>query len=708
MNLAESIKNYISSRRNSPVKAEELFEYFQGDADFSEFASVLDELISAGELVYVKKGRITIPETAGYMRGTFRSNAKGFGFFVPDPEFRKRTGGDLFISSSDTMGAVSGDIVSAVMTAHPYGDSKNGEGRIVRIIEHTLKTVVGTLKVIESLRKRGTPRYYVKPDDRHLGFNITVEGEVSASVGEKVEIEITEYPSVLSAAKGKILQVFGSSDSTEANYSAILSENGIKTEFDHQTLLQAEEVSAMVVSPENRADLREEIIFTIDGADAKDLDDAISVKRKDSGYILGVHIADVSHYVTPNTYLDSEAFERGTSVYFADQVIPMLPSALSNGCCSLNSGTDKYALSAFVELDEKGEIESCELVESIINTKIRGVYSEVNDLIAKGERSEFAVKYEAVKDVLPLITELYGILEKKSRKRGALDLETVEAKVIVENGIPIDIVRRERGIAECIIEQFMLCANEAVANWLFWQNVPCVYRIHESPSPEKIQNFSRFAHNLGLNITPLRSKNIHSTALESILEEARDTDVATTVSYMLLRSLMKARYSSEASPHFGLAIEKYCHFTSPIRRYPDLSVHRIIKALLHGEMDEETVSYYSAFAAASAEKSSENEQKAVNAERDIDDLYKTIYMSERIGEIYDGVISSVTSFGMFVELENTCEGLVPVSSLRGYFDYDERNMTLSCGKTVYEIGMKVKVKITAADIISRKTEMSIV
>lgn len=708
MELTDKITEYVTSASYVPVRAEELYAEFQSGTDLNTFSAALSSLINSGELVYIKKGRVASPETAGYMRGVFRSNAKGFGFFMPDEEYRDRTGGDLFIAPEDTKDAVNDDIVSAVMTGAPRpGAGKGGEGKIVRIIEHRLKTVIGTLKTIETLKKRGTPRYYVKPDDRRLGFTVLIEGECDADAGDKVEAEITEYPTSVLAAKGRLVSVFGESDSAQANYAAILRENGIKLDFDADTMREAREVSTEPITAEGRLDLRGETIMTIDGADAKDLDDAISVKRGENGYVLGVHIADVSNYVRMNTALDSEAMERGTSVYFADQVVPMLPVELSNGCCSLNSGTDKYALSAIIDIDSNGEIRGAELNESIINTAVRGVYSEVNDLLEHGADSNFTDKYKPVAHMLPIMSELYELLNAKSRKRGALELETVEAKIIVENGVPIDIVRRESGISEKMIEQFMLCANEAVANWLFWQNMPCVYRIHETPSPEKIQAFSVFAYNLGLNIAPLKAKNIHSTALEAVLEEARDTDVATTVSYMLLRSLMKARYSSQCSPHFGLAIEKYCHFTSPIRRYPDLSVHRIIKSVLRGETDEKTIAFYSAFAEKSAAISSENELKAVCAERAIDDLYKTIFMSDHIGEIFEGVISSVTSFGLFVELENTCEGLIPISSLDGYFNYDEKNMTLSCGYTVYEIGRRLNVNIVSCDVISRRIEMEI-
>jgi len=710
MDLYEKIREYISDRRYVPVKFEELFDVFSEKASLGEFTQAVAKLGDNGALVYVKKGKIASTEASGYLRGTFRSNAKGFGFFIPDEEFRRRTGGDLYISSENTADAVNDDIVLAVMTQEAKaGDTRGGEGRIVKIIEHRLTAVIGTLRTLPALTKRGTPRSYVKPDDRRLNFTVLIDESTSIKPGSKVEAEITEYPTMTLAAKGRIIKDFGESESSEANYAAILHENGVKINFDAETLKEAERVAAMPLTADGRTNLRDNVIITIDSSDAKDLDDAVSVERTEAGYILGVHIADVSQYVRAGTPLDDEAMERGTSIYFADKVVPMLPEVISNGCCSLNAETDKYTLSAFVELDAEGEIVGSELKETIIRSSVRGVYSEINDILEKKTDSEFYDKYKPVHNgALDDMTDLFNLLEAKSRRRGALEIETAESKIILEDGKPVDIVKRERGLSERYIEQFMLCANEAVANWLFWQDMPCVYRVHERPSPEKMQIFTVFAHNLGLDTTALKTKNIHSTALGQILRQAKTTDIGNTVSYILLRSLMKAKYSSTPAPHFGLAIEKYCHFTSPIRRYPDLATHRIIKAVLHGEAKGTFLNALVGFADKAAVQSTENEMKAVGAERDIDDLYKTLYMLGHVGEIFDGIISSVTAFGLFVELPNTCEGLVPISSLNGYFNYDERQMTLSCGYTVYTLGKKVSVQIESADVISRRVEMRIV
>ncbi len=714
MDLYNRVHEYITAKNYIPQKIDELFLNFNSISSYADFYEVIQKLIGEGKIAYIKKDKISSTEAIGYIRGTYKSNAKKFGFFVPDEEYRKRCGGDLYISpenSADDSGflAVDDDIVLILMKSPvSAGEQRSGEGKIIKIIEHKLKSVIGTLKLLPSYIKGQKTHYYIKSDDRHINFLTLIDNIDNYKIGDKVEANISDYHTVSSDAKGYIVCSFGASDSSEANYNAILHENGIKTTFDANTITEADEVSKEEISVAGRTDLRNKIIFTIDGEDAKDLDDAISVEKNGDNYILGVHIADVSHYVKENSSIDNEALERGTSVYFNDRVIPMLPESLSNGCCSLNADTDKYTLSVFITLNGEGEIIGCELTEAVIKSVVRGVYSELNDLIKNGISSPFIDKYKIIyNNSFSDILSLYDILNKKSIKRGALELETNEAKIIIENGKPVNIIKRERGITERIIEQFMLCANEAVAEWLFWQDMPCVYRIHENPSPEKIQIFSVFAHNLGLNIAPLRVKNIRSSSFAQILEEAKSYGLGSTVSYVMLRSQMKARYSSTSHPHFGLSIDKYCHFTSPIRRYPDLAVHRIVKTVLKGNMEDVNYNKMVSFAENAAKLSSENELKSVSAERDIENLYKTIFMSEQIGKIYDGIISSVTPFGFFVELENTCEGLVPISSLDGYFNYDERSMTLKCGYSIYELGMRVAVVIESADIISRRVEMRI-
>lgn len=674
---------------------------------YDDFCEALGGMEHNGVVVFTKKGKVIPGETSTVISGTFRANMRGFGFVCPEDE----TKDDIYIAGVNTMSAINGDIVLCTLMK-PSREGKGAEGRVTKIVEHTIKTVIGTLMKLDTKLKKTNVKYYVHPDDKKINFDINVESStgITAEEGSKVEIELTQYPSAQLPAFGKITAVFGVGDSLEANYNAILHTNGISTEFPQEVLKEAERVSEKPIVAEGRLDLRDKIILTIDSAEAKDLDDAVSVEKTENGYLLGVHIADVSEYVRENSAIDREAIDRGTSVYFIDRVVPMLPEALSNGCCSLNGGVDRYALSALISLDENGEIKECRMAESIIRTSVRGVYTEINDIEEKGKNSEYYQKYSCLMpDTFKNMFDLYKILDSKSRRNGALELETVEAKLILnEEGEVTDIVAIERGITERLIEQFMLTANEAVAGWLFWQDMPCVYRIHEDPPAEKIQAFSIFAHNLGLDITSLNAKVIRPLSLQKIIAQSKEQDMATIVSYVLLRSLAKARYSATCSPHFGLAIDKYCHFTSPIRRYPDLTVHRIVKTVLHGEMTPEKQMALTTFAEKSAEMSTENELRAIRAERDIESLYKALYMSKFVGEQFEGVISSVMSFGFFVELTNTCEGLVPVATLNGYFDYNERNMTLHCGRRTFSLGQKVKVTIEKVDITARKIDMRLV
>ena len=461
----------------------------------------------------------------------------------------------------------------------------------------------------------------------------------------------------------------------EANYTAILQENNIALSFSENALIEAKEKEKEPITSENRLDLRNEIIFTIDSYEAKDLDDAISVKKTENGYILGVHIADVSHYVTHASSLDKDAYERGTSVYFIDKVVPMLPKELSNIICSLNEGVDRLTLSAFMTLDNSGNIISTEIANSIINSKVKGIYSELNDIIEKEKDSEFYKKYENVYPTFKTMLELYGILKHKSEQKGAMELESDETKIILnEKGHPVDIIKRERGISERLIEQFMLCANEGVASFMYNAQIPCVYRVHDEPDREKINSFAIFARNLGIDVSPLKARNtITPSQLSLILKDSEEKGHLSIVSSVLLRSLMKARYSSLQKPHFGLNTEYYCHFTSPIRRYPDLSVHRILKSFLSGEITDKNIGAYEKFATLSSEMSSDNEVRAVRAERDIEELYKCIYMKDLVGEELDCVICSVNSFGFFAKTDKLCQGLVSIESLGGGFTYDREN-----------------------------------
>lgn len=708
MNLYEAIERFINDNSYIPMKKKDLFFMMdeEGSADVHAFDQALEQLAADAKIFISKKGKILPAEKAGIMKGTFLASAKGFGFVRFD-EGEGRD--DLYISLKNAMGAIHGDRVSCVVLGG--GGRARPEGRVTHILERALSSVTGTLIEIRGYG-RGRTRYAVQPDQKKLSFLVYVDNAsgAGAQVGDKVQARITSYPDAIHDGVGHITHVFGSALSTDANYQAILYEHGIKTRFDRKALAEADELAGRPVQVQGRRDLRSQLIFTIDGEDAKDLDDAVSIEKTEQGYILGVHIADVSHYVTESSPLDREAYERGTSVYFADQVIPMLPKALSNGVCSLNAGEDKYALSAFIRLSEQGRILGVELEKSVICSKLRGVYAELNDVIACGEKSSFYGKYSCLfPDALPHMLALYQTLKAQAAERGYLELETAEAKIIVdEHKNPVKIVKRKRAQAEEMIEFFMLCANEAVASWLNEADMPCVYRIHEEPDQEKLRALKTFISNIGLDTRPLHANKLTAKCLQEVLNEAKDKQLALPISEVMLRSMMKARYSEICAPHFGLALDKYCHFTSPIRRYPDLVVHRIVKKAIGGGLRGHAYSAMKSFAGRAAAASSENEKRAMMAEREIEELYKCVYMKERIGQSYAGRVSSVTHFGLFVELENTCEGLVPITDMDGYYAFNENTMTLTGKDNAYTLADPVTVKIEDVDIVSRRVYMSIV
>lgn len=723
------VRDTVMGELYTPMDMRELTALLALDAgEYDAFATAVDTLMRDGEICETKRGKLISVASSGYIVGTYRATTRGFGFLIRDD-------GDVFISRDDSCGAMNGDRVMVSLKrdgkGHSHQAGEHREGVVLRIVERALTEVVGTLKIVrqgapkakvgKGKGKKGKKapvkppqtRIYVYPDDVKLSFRLVIPTAQAngAADGDKVLARITRYPDASgdSHAMGKVLRVFGPTDSRAANYQAILWANGIKTRFDDETLAEARAIVGGCDTV-GRVDLRDKTIFTIDGADAKDFDDAISLERDGEDYLLGVHIADVGHYVKPQSALDNEAFKRGTSVYFTDKVVPMLPEELSNGVCSLNRDSDKYTLSVMIRFDKDANVLETELFEAVISSKMRGVYHEMNDALALGKESEFYGKYEfLLADTLPLMVELYEKLLEKSRERGSLELETTESVILLgEDGMPVDIVPRERGVTERMIEQFMLAANEAAASWLVSMSLPCVFRIHEEPSSEKVQTFAEFVHNLGLDVRPLRRRKLLPSSYRDVALEAAEKGLSTVVTPIMLRSLMKAKYSPVSAGHFGLGCELYCHFTSPIRRYPDLAVHRIIKAALHGEIDGENLANYEAFAADAAEASTENELKALSAERDIEDLYKVLYMSDKVGEEFEGIISSVASFGFFVELENTCEGLVRIDTLRGWYEFDERSRRLiGDGGKMFCLGQRVRVRVEDCDIITRKVEFSL-
>jgi len=723
--VKEIIADMIAGDDYTPQSAGELYSAVIEVSPIIEddYIDIINEMYEEYAIMITKNKEITAASKSGFFTGRFASSGRGFGFVIPADSANAAVSlsGDYFVPADCTCGAMSGDEVAArKIDEGAYGYGKGSEARVYHVISRAHETIIGTFELAPAplhsskKRKKGAPKKaFVTPDSDRLKFKVTVNQKDfgDAKEGQKVKVRITEYPNETDdPIFGKVVDVLGDAMSREANYEAVLMGNRIKTVFPNKVIEDAAAESSQDILSDGRFDARDKVIFTIDGADAKDLDDAISLEKDAAGnYVLGVHIADVSHYVKAKSTVDNEAFERGTSVYFVDKVVPMLPESLSNGSCSLSGGVDRYALSAFITLDKGGNILSTDIKNTIIHSKVRGVYSEINDIFDKDTSSEFYEKYEHVMAELREMHALYAVLASNSRTRGTLDFEMAEAKIVLdESGFPVDVIKRERGTSEHVIEQFMLCANMAVASWLNSRELPCVYRIHENPDPEKIRVFAVFAHNLGIDISVLNEKKILPSHLKSILEQAGDLGIAEIVSGVMLRSMMKAKYSDEAKGHFGLAAELYAHFTSPIRRYPDLSVHRIIKTVLAGEANTKKVTSLASFAGKSAVTSTENEVKATLAERQINDLYTALYMTRHIGETFDAVICSVASFGFFARTDNLCEGLVPAITLGSDTDYDEKNFTLKCGSSVYRLGDKIKVKIQDADVIHRRITMDIV
>lgn len=631
--------------------------------------------------------------------GIFSASKSGFGFVCVEGAER-----DIFIPEDRTLGAISGDRVEIIYHAYTssLGEEKT-EGRVKRIVEYGRTHVIGTLEERRTYR-RTSRAYILIPDDPKIPFVLDVTDIGEGKVGDKVMAKIVRGDSSHSH-RCTVTRTFGYALGREANYEAILAECEIPTEFSAPELAEAEFFASMPLSEEGRV-RRGETIFTIDGEGAKDLDDAVSLRKIKGGWQLGVHIADVSVYVKERTHLDRAVMARGTSVYFTDKVVPMLPRALSNGACSLNPDEDKYTLSAIINLNAQGEIVKTKIEPSIIRSRVRGVYSEVNKIFSGEADGAIRAKYKSVLPSLMRMRELYRILKARANLRGSLELESSEAEILLgEDGMPVDIVKRTRGEAEELIEQFMICANEAVATLLSNKGIPCVFRVHEEPPREKLSEFITYVHNLGFDTGTLSMKNHTPSDFSRLLAKAEERGILKQVSYAALRTMSKAKYSDVRAGHFGLGLEYYAHFTSPIRRLSDLATHRIIHKVLLEERRPEIYAKYAHRAAAAA---TETEIRAVTAERRIENLYKVLYMSDRIGECYDATINSVTSFGFFAELENTCEGLVPISELYGAFVFDEKHLTLRFRDTVYRIGDKVRIRVEEADVLSGKLRFSVV
>lgn len=677
-----------------PMKEKELAAFMQVSRDEREaFREVLQALLTEGRVQVTKQGKYVKPD-ANQPVGTFISHAKGFGFV--EIEGREE---DLYVPEDKTGGAFHLDRVQVALLPGQRG--KRQEAVVVKILERGTKQIVGTYEQSQNFG-------FVIPDNSKIGEDIFVPKERSkgAVTGHKVVVELTSYGDERHKPEGKVVEILGHINDPGVDILSIVRGYNLPVEFGEKVMNQAQRVREEVQEADKigRMDLRDLQMVTIDGEDAKDLDDAVSLYQDEEGlYHLGVHIADVSNYVQENSALDWEALERGTSVYLVDRVIPMLPHKLSNGICSLNQGVERLALSCLMTINDKGEVKDYEIAETVICVDRRMSYTSVKKILEDKDEAE-RQEYEALVPMFEQMQQLAAILRKKRHKRGSIDFDFAESKIILDdNGHPTDIRPYERNVATKIIEDFMLIANETVAQHFFWMELPFIYRTHEKPDPEKIMKLEAFIRNFGYHIK-LTGEEVHPKELQKLLDKIADTEEETLISRLTLRSMKQAKYTVECTGHFGLACQYYCHFTSPIRRYPDLQIHRIIKEQLRGRLKEKRIEHYEEKLPEVARHSSKMERRAEEAERETDKLKKVEYMEERIGEIYEGVISGITQWGIYVELPNTVEGLLHVATLPGdYFYYDENTYEMvgqSTGKT-YKLGERIRVQVKDVDRFMR-------
>ncbi len=657
----------------------------------NRLVDLLSDLIKSGDLYQNEEGRYGTKENLGLIRGKISSNERGFGFLIP--EDKTLYPNDFFIPHHGLNGALHGD---TVLLERVYGRSED-EGRVVKILERGYTQVVGTFR-------RDRRAGYLIPDEKkfHTDIYIPLSDCFHIKNGVKAVAKITSYP-YGKAPGGEIVEVLGDEDDFFAEELSIIRAYNLNETFPPRVEKDAERAVAKGISPEEiaaRRDFREKIIVTIDGEDTRDIDDAISIERVGENYLLSVHIADVTHYVPYRSPLDIEAYERGTSVYFPDRVLPMLPRALSNGICSLNEGEERLTLSCLMQVNKKGAVVQSEIVEGVIKSTYRMTYTEVTKIL-DGDK-ETIEKFPLVKDMVPLFSEFTHILQEMRERKGNISLDVKEAKILLTADNEIIIPQYERAFSYQIIEAFMVLANETVAEYMSSIEAPFVYRIHEKPSEEKARSFQAFAKTLGL-VARFHPDDVKPYEYQKLLYSAKELPVYPVLNRVMLRSMQKARYSPENFGHFGLASSCYCHFTSPIRRYSDLCIHRIIKEVINGGYPQ-AVERYGGFVEQAAKQVSERERRATDAEREVDDLYTTMYMSEHIGEEYDAVISGVTSFGLFAELPNTIEGFIPIETLHGDYEFDPDRFLLKDKKESYTIGESLRVEVVDVDFERRRTE----
>ena len=671
-----------------------------------KFVSKNGTVVKSGDSLMTKKMKKPAKKPVPViLEGTFSGTTRGFGFVLIEGEE------DIFVPERDTKGALHGDTVQVeIISGESAG--KRREGKIVKIVKHDAVFVVGTF---EKSKNYG----FVVPDNLKLGSDIYIAKEHTKGAvnGHKVYVKITDYGNEKRSPEGRVVEILGHINDPAADVKTVLKTYGLEPEFPQEVMDQTETMPESIEEKETigRLDLRGTLTVTIDGEDAKDLDDAITIKRLENGnYELGVHIADVTNYVTEGSPLDKEALHRGTSVYLVDRVIPMLPHRLSNGICSLNAGVDRLALSCIMEIDENGNVIGHQIAETVIQVTRRMSYTEVNKILTvmrseegtpewENDKIEMEKEYGELVEQFLLMKELSDILRGKRRARGAVDFDFPESKItLAPNGRPIEIKPYERNDATKLIEDFMLAANETVAEDFFWQEAPFVYRTHENPDPDKIKKLGVFIRNFGLNIKEGKD-GIHPKELQKLLDSLEGKDEAPLISRLTLRSLKQAKYSTECEGHFGLAAKYYCHFTSPIRRYPDLQIHRIIKENLRGGLTDKRIGHYEHLLPQVAMQSSVTERRADEAERETMKVKKAQYMKKFLGEEFTGVISGVTNWGMYVELPNTVEGMIRMSDLHDdYYVWDEARMEIRGEQTgrVYRLGQTIHIQVAQVDALT--------
>ena len=699
----ELILRFMKTEDYVPMKAKEMALILMvPKSKYNEFVNLLNKLESEYKIVKNRKNRYRISEIETF-EGTYRKNQKGFGFI----KIENRED-EIYVSKENSNNALNGDKV-IVEIIEEKSKEKKAEGRILKIIKHEKDTVVG---IFQNNKNFG----FVVPDDKSFGTDIFISKKNfgKARNNHKVLVQITKYPEKGKKAEGKIIEVIGNVNEAGVDMLSLIKEYDLPYKFPEEVIEEAKKQGDEIDQKDipNRVDLRDKIIFTIDGEDAKDLDDAVRVEKLENGnYKLDVHIADVSYYVKQDSKLDKEAVIRGTSIYMLGRVIPMLPRELSNGICSLNAGEDRYTLSCSMEIDKKGKVISSSVYKGLIKVTERMTYTDVQKILDKSDKKVLK-RYEKYIQEFENMKELATILKNRRLEQGYLNLDIPESKIVLDtDGKAIDVKKYETNFANEIIEQFMLTANETIAEKFYWLDAPFIYRVHENPDLEKITELNKFLFNFGYKIKANKD-NVYPKEFSKVLEEVKGKEEERVVSNLILRTLKVARYEAENKGHFGIASKYYCHFTSPIRRYPDLFIHRIISKYIENNYDikEKEIQKLYDLAEKRADSSSEREKIATKVEREAIDIKKAEYMENKIGEVYEGIVSSVTQFGIFVELENTVEGLIRFENLGDeYFIYDENKKILIGERTnkIYKIGDKVKIKVIKANKLLRQIDFEL-